>query len=529
METVRVGISIRKPELHIRLRGNTAITMPDRAEPYILPAGTYTARLAQRSDAPLWGAKVCSFIDRSLAEEAAELLSDFDLACELLTMGGSATWGEENTLDTTVTSLVIGRGEDLEQVLTKAREQLSTIPAEVTVNIPGLRRYEDELPRVEAVRLNPPSGGRIQIQREGGTISNTVPSPVTITPQDPDDLFELGDVTIGIQFHWQHNEALSFRGSLQIVADGKGLTAVNEVELDEYLTSLLGSEMRSDWPDEALAAQAIAARSTVLATRNRHHFGEAFQLCHDDHCQCYQGVSRESEDARRVLQRVKGMLLMHEGRVADARYAKISGVLTDGHEVAWDDEVVPYLIPVPCGPTEDARMGEVETAFGRSGGENLREWFRNMPDWTACNPVAHPYPPSAKEMEELYLWHRSLSWEQVTELVKERTGADIGRIHQLEPLERGISGRIVYLRVHGSAGTITVGKELAIRRLLSDSHLPSSAFLIRETSKGVDLEGLGWGHGVGLCQLGSCGLAATGWDFRRILNLYYPGCHLLTV
>ncbi|HEX04088.1 MAG TPA: SpoIID/LytB domain-containing protein, partial [Bacteroidetes bacterium] len=478
------------------------------------------------SSKPLWGAKVATFINRERAERTAEFLRERGIEVDLLSMGGEVEWGEAGELDTTVTAVVIGRLESIETVLERAREQLLAIPAEDSRIVAGLRRYDDEIPRLEAVRLNPPVGGQILIQREDGTISATVSSPLICTPNDPSKQFELADVTIGIQFHWQHDETLAFCGALEIVADEDRLTAVNEVDLDDYLASLLGSEMRLDWPDEALAAQAIAARSTVLATRSRHHYGEAYQLCHDDHCQCYQGVSRESETSRRILESVRGQVLTYDGRVADARYAKTSGVLTDAHEIAWDDEIIPYLTPVPCGPSEGRYQDEVKKAMTRSGEENLREWLANPPEWSACNPASHPYPPSAEEMKDLFIWREELSWDRVTELVKLRTGVDIGEIHHLEPLERGISGRIVYLRVHGSEGTITLGKELTIRRLLSDSHLPSSAFIVSEKNEGIALDGLGWGHGVGLCQLGACGLAAKGWDRVRILDIFYPGARL---
>jgi SpoIID/LytB domain protein len=527
MEIVRVGISIRKPELHFRLTGETVAKAADR-DPYILPAGEFVVRPVEPSESPLWAAKVCSFVDPAKAERTNSFLCEHGVDAHLLTMGGTVHWGEAGDLDTTITSVVIGRSEDAESVVESARKQLKAIPARLSRSLDGLRKYEDEIPRLEPVRLNTPVGGQLQLMRSSGTISATVSSPIRFEPRDPSDLFELADVTIGIQFHWQHDETLPFRGALEIVSDADGLTAVNEVDLDDYLASLMGSEMRADWPAEALAAQAIAARSTVLATRNRHHYGEAFQLCHDDHCQCYQGAGRESEDARNLLSSIRGMVLEHQGRVADARYAKTSGILTDGHEIAWDDEIVPYLVPVPCGPNEAGHEDEINAALQSTGEENLTRWLDDLPRWSACNPESHPYPASAEEMEALFHWKVELSWDQITDWVHQRVDSSLGKITRLEPLERGISGRIVYLRIHGESGTVTIGKELAIRRLLSDSHLPSSAFILREHAGGVLLDGLGWGHGVGLCQLGACGLANKGWDRERILELFYPHSSLVS-
>ncbi|HEB83535.1 MAG TPA: SpoIID/LytB domain-containing protein, partial [Bacteroidetes bacterium] len=342
----------------------------------------------------------------------------------------------------------------------------------------------------------------------------------------PDACFTLAEVRIGIEFHWDHLETLSFRGVLELLPDGDTLTAVNELPIEEYLASLLGSEMREDWPLDALTAQAVAARSTVLATRGRHHYGEAFDLCHDDHCQCYRGVSRESDLARRALEASRGALLVHGGRVADARYAKSCGGVTEAYSSAWEGWNPPCLRPVVCGPLDGAPGASVEDLWV-AGDETLRERLESPPLWAACNPKAVRYPASSGEMEALFRWRVSLSREELRGLINTRIGRDLGYITALQPLERGSSGRVIHLRIVGKKGSVTVGKELRIRRLLSPSHLPSSAFIVNDTGDEFHLEGIGWGHGVGLCQLGAAALAARGWSWERLLAHYYPGTRLV--
>lgn len=522
MTTVRIGLCIRRPSLRVKVTTPVNLRAGDHP-PFRLDPGEYEVRVARRAAAPEWGARVCTFIDRARSEAVAGVLSRAGIPAEVVTMGETVAWSVTGSFDTRVHAVVTGRRDSERAALASAREQLESLPVDDTRAVPGLRRYPDELARVEPVRVNRPRGGDLHLVPREVAEMRTLPSPITLAPAGDEPAFEIADVRIGIDFHWDHAETLAFRGALELFADGETVTAVNVLALDDYLASLLGSEMRADWPADALAAQAVAARSTVLATRARHHRGEAFELCHDDHCQCYQGVARENETAREVLNRVAGRILVHGGRVADTRYAKISGAITEAYETAWEDEPAPYLTPVPCGPAQGHREEDARAALSRSGEENLREWLWDPPAWSAANPHTHQYPDSARDMERLFRWTFRLSYDELSELVKHRTGRDLGAVRKLEALERGLSGRISHLRVHGERGTVTVGRELAIRRLLSESHLPSSAFLVEHEKRFVRLEGLGWGHGVGLCQLGASGLAGEGWGHERILAHFYPG------
>ncbi len=529
-ETVRVGVQIRSESLPFVLNGPVDLENQQQ-----LPAGEYLATVNEPATTPRWGHRLATFQTVEAAEAFVAQNESILNPLVVKTMGRPVQWGD-STLEATTWAVVFGDVPQPEDVPALVDRYVQPHAQAL-----GVVKFEDQLVAPDPIRLDPPSGGTLQITGNDGN-SFTFPSPLRIDPADPEAPFELGAVRIGIEFHWDHVEKLPFRGVLELWVDGGKITAVNEVSLEAYLTSLLGSEMRGDWPVEALAAQAVAARSTVLATRGRHHHGEAFDLCHDDHCQCYQGLSRESDTARKALATCKNALLAHGNRVADARYAKSCGGQSDYYRVAWEDWDIEYMRPVPC--NRDGKPGEpsiidwsnehvfrhalvqveLQCLLGEEGIQDAGP--AKFP--IACNPCVSPYPESAEEMTHLYRWSVMLGGDQLQEMVKERTGHDLGAIRSLEPLERSVSGRIVYLRVVGEKETLTIGKELKIRRLLSDTHLPSSAFIIdAEPGGGFKLEGVGWGHGVGLCQLGSAALANRGWNWRELLSHYYPSSHIV--
>lgn len=309
-----------------------------------------------------------------------------------------------------------------------------------------MTKYPDELPRVEPIRLDRVSGGELELRCLKNNETKIVPSPLLVVTEGEDFGFSLQNVRIGIDFHWDHRESLSFRGGLEFFADGDSVTAVNPVSIRSYLKSLLGSEMRPDWPLEALAAQAVAARSTILATRGRHHYGEVFDLCHDDHCQCYQGISRESELAGKALDLAGSSVLATGDRLLDARYAKACGGVTEWYSTAWEEWRLAGLEPVHC--CANPKSGQFLPDFSRL--ENLADYMEHGGEGIACNPAEYPYPASVKEMESLFHWNFRYPREQLTELIHSRINEDIGDLVDFRVLERSISGRIVYLRVIGS-------------------------------------------------------------------------------
>ena len=325
--------------------------------------------------------------------------------------------------------------------------------------------------------------------------------------------FVLHDVVIGIDFHWEQKRTLKFAGGLKFIVEGDHLRAVNLVGMEDYLLSVISSEMKSSASPELLKAHAVISRSWLLARmRDRQMAANGaekpkaevphrdFDVCADDHCQRYQGLTMAvGEKVRTVIDETWGQVLRYDGQLCDTRYSKCCGGLTELFSTCWEDIDYPYLQCVEdpwCDCENDAVLAQVLNDYDQQ--------TRDFHDWTVR------YTP-----------------EELSALVRERTGTDFGDIQALEPVERGPSGRIKYLRIVGNKHTETLGKELRIRRALSPSHLKSSAFSVeRDPAGAFVLRGRGWGHGVGLCQIGAAVMADRGFDYKQILLHYYPGTSL---
>jgi SpoIID/LytB domain protein len=369
-----------------------------------------------------------------------------------------------------------------------------------------------------------------------------ITAPVTLRPEDPQAAsFAIEDVTIGIGFHWERQERQAFRGALRVVEDG-GLTAVNDVPIDDYVASVISSEMSASCPLELLKAHAVISRSWLLHPRRRPEgwgqgnaerrtAGEVvrwygreahrlFDVCADDHCQRYQGITKAfTPAAARASAETAGEVLMHAGAVADARFYKCCGGMTEAYRAAWDDRDVPYLVPLYDGPQVQAPAFDAEA------------WIQSDPP-AYCNThdrtlLAQLLPGFDQETRDFYRWTVTLGGDEIRGFARDKIGIDIGAVTDLQPLARGASGRITRLRLVGERQSLVVGKELEIRRALSPSHLYSSAFVVSRDAAGrFVLRGAGWGHGVGLCQIGAAVMASQGQGYRAILAHYYPGTTL---
>jgi stage II sporulation protein D len=368
--------------------------------------------------------------------------------------------------------------------------------------------------------------------------------PLAFTPIDPDrDHFSL-EATIGIDFHWQQKEVQTFSGRLRLVPrPGGRVTAINDVPLETYIASVVCSEMRSTSPADLAKAHAIISRSWLLAQlqprapqpTERIQEGEiirwydrqahsGFDVCADDHCQRYQGIGRiDSPEVANAVRDTRGLVLTHGGKPCDARFSKCCGGVTEDFTTAWGDEQVPYLVPVFDGPGSEMPA------------PSAREFIQSPPDvYCGCTDerileqVLNPYD---LETKDFFRWKRKLGADEAGDLVRRKLGVDLGRIVSMQPVERGRSGRLKRLRLVGDAGSLVIGKELEIRRALSESHLYSSAFVV-DTQGPADrpdafvLSGAGWGHGVGLCQIGAAAMAFRGAGYLEILKHYYPGAVL---
>ncbi|MDR1743395.1 MAG: SpoIID/LytB domain-containing protein [Dysgonamonadaceae bacterium] len=370
--------------------------------------------------------------------------------------------------------------------------------------------------------------------------------------------FELKDVVIGINFHWERKENQRFQGNLKFIVEGDSARAINVVSLEDYLTSVISSEMSATSSEELLKAHAVISRSWLLAQiqkskslenegqkyRSLHQSSteiirwydredhDRFDVCADDHCQRYQGITRASTSlVKKVIGETRGEALMWDDAICDARFYKCCGGAMETFENTWEPVLHPYLV---------AKADNLNPEFvlpDLTGEEAADRWIRTSPE-AFCNTsdsrvlkqVLNDYD---QETAHFYRWKVVYSQDELSTLIKERSGIDFGEIIALEPVERGFSGRIIRLKIIGTKRVMTVGKELEIRRTLSKTHLYSSAFVVdaeHENDEGIPqqftLTGAGWGHGVGLCQIGAAMMAEKGYGYRQILAHYFPGSEI---
>ena len=312
--------------------------------------------------------------------------------------------------------------------------------------------------------------------------------------------FILYDVVIGIDFHWQQKRTFKYAGGLKFIVEGDRITAVNCIGMEDYLMSVISSEMKSSASIELLKAHAVISSSWLKARLKDHKAGpEHFDVCADDHCQRYQGLTMAvGDDVCRAIDRTWGQVLEYGGDICDTRYSKCCGGRTELFSTCWEDVDLPYL-------------------------QSVEDPFCDCENSSILSQVLNDYDLHTADFHD---WTVQYTTDELSELVRTRTGIDFGTIVALEAVERGPSGRIKYLRITGTLREEVIGKELAIRKALSSSHLKSSAFEIEKSPDGFVLKGRGWGHGVGLCQIGAAAMAAQGYDYRQILSHYYVGAEI---
>ncbi len=348
---------------------------------------------------------------------------------------------------------------------------------------------------------------------------------LTFTPQSPTASFSLHDVTIGVNFHWERKETQVFLGTLRLVVEADKITAINQLPVEQYLASVISSEMKATAGLELLKAHAVISRSWLLAQmRRREENSEKkdgffsfikkddemirwydredhtiFDVCADDHCQRYQGITKQTSKAvEQALKATRGCILCYGDEICDARFSKCCGGVTEEFQYCWEDTPKPYLVSVA-------------------------DPFCNTNDKEVLSQVLNDYD---LETNDFYRWTVDYTTEELSTLVNEKLKDDFGTITDLIPVERGKSGRIWKLKIVGTKKTLTIGKELEIRRALSESHLYSSAFDVEKTTNGFRLQGKGWGHGVGLCQIGAAVMGQKGYKYDEILLHYYRGAEI---
>lgn len=376
-------------------------------------------------------------------------------------------------------------------------------------------------------------------------------------PSTPNASFELKAVTIGVDFHWERQEAQRFKGALRLKATKNGIQVINEIDLEDYLMSVISSEMKSSAPTEFLKAHAVISRSWLFAQIEKKHSPETreplynslqktndkiikwydredhkdFDVCADDHCQRYQGITRGlSSEIEDIVNATRGIVITYDDKICDARFSKCCGGVTEEFEHCWEPVHHEYLKAVRDNVDDGKRIPDLSDEF------EAERWIRTKPisycnttDSLLLSKVLNSYD---QETKNFYRWEVKFTQWEISELISRKTGIDFGNIIDLIPMERGTSGRIEELQIVGDKKTLTIGKELEIRRILSESHLYSSAFVVDKTYsesngiKGFILHGAGWGHGVGLCQVGAAVMGMNGFKYNEILNHYYPGSDL---
>jgi stage II sporulation protein D len=381
--------------------------------------------------------------------------------------------------------------------------------------------------------------------------------PIELEPVDyATASFELRDVVIGINFHWERKENQRFKGALKIIFEDDHLTAINCLPLEDYLISVISSEMSATSSPQLLRAHAVISRSWLMAQKEKEQKlkdagkyetvietpGEKikwydredhlnFDVCADDHCQRYQGITRAStKEVEDAIADTFGEVLTYNDEICDARFSKSCGGVAELFENVWEPVNHPYLTNVidndktPEGYKLD--LTNEQAAYEWITGNPPA--FCNTHDKEVLSQVLNDYD---QETADFYRWEVRLTQQKVKELLKKKINLDLGDIIDLIPVERGESGRLIRLKIVGTNGDLTIGKELEIRKALSESHLYSSAFVVEKEGEGsipsvFILKGAGWGHGVGLCQIGAAVMGAKGYSYQEILNHYFRGAEL---
>ena len=386
---------------------------------------------------------------------------------------------------------------------------------------------------------------------------NALYDELLFEPTDAQSSFTLEDVTIGVNFHWERKEAQTFLGKLRFIVQDNNICAINELPVETYLTSVISSEMRATSSLELLKAHAVISRSWLLAQMEQRKAKnnnvekqpsffktdkeivrwydredhKRFDVCADDHCQRYQGITKAAnKHVVEAIQQTAGEILTSHGEICDARYSKCCGGAVEEFQYCWENIKKPYLQALPDALPDTTPLPDLtDEAVARQWILSSPDAFCNTTDQKVLSQVLNDFD---QETTDFYRWNQTYSQAEVKQLLEEKLEVQFGDIIDLIPLSRGKSGRIYRLKIVGKERTLIIGKELEIRRALSKSHLYSSAFIVEKADikDGVPqkfiIKGAGWGHGVGLCQIGAAMMGKQGYRYEEILLHYYKGAEI---
>lgn len=386
---------------------------------------------------------------------------------------------------------------------------------------------------------------------------NTLYDELLFEPTDAQSSFTLEDVTIGVNFHWERKEAQTFLGKLRFIVEDNNICAINELPVETYLTSVISSEMRATSSLELLKAHAVISRSWLLAQMEQRKAEnnnvekqssffktdkeivrwydredhKRFDVCADDHCQRYQGITKAAnKHVVEAIQQTAGEILTSHGEICDARYSKCCGGAVEEFQYCWENIKKPYLQALPDTLPDSTPLPDLtDEAVARQWILSSPDAFCNTTDQKVLSQVLNDFD---QETTDFYRWSQTYSQAEIKQLLEEKLEVQFGDIIDLVPLSRGKSGRIYRLKIVGKERTLIIGKELEIRRALSKSHLYSSAFIVEKADikDGVPqkfiIKGAGWGHGVGLCQIGAAMMGVQGYRYDEILLHYYKSAEI---
>ncbi|MFQ6112961.1 MAG: SpoIID/LytB domain-containing protein, partial [bacterium] len=363
--------------------------------------------------------------------------------------------------------------------------------------------------------------GTLRFTNLGSDYSFDSQEPIRVSAAE----VQISDVEVGSGFHWETSEHQDYGGTLEFLLDSHGLiTVVNEVSLEEYIKGVVPSEMPVGFPVEALKAQAVAARVEALAKKGLRHPSEPFDLCDEVHCQVFSGKTKQAQTTNHAVESTRGIVMVYRNKLAEAFYSGVCGGHTENNENVWLMDPLPYLRGIlDAGGVKNKRLSTSlqEERF-------LKKWIDKSPD-VYCNTVRKKVPRPLNYSKKYFRWRVEYERKELEEIIRDKTGEDFGLLIDLIPIKRGVSGRLVELEIVGTKKRFIISKELAIRQALSRNTLYSACFYVKRQggSKNLPrkfiLNGAGWGHGVGMCQIGAAVMAYSGKKFDEILNHYYKG------
>lgn len=391
-----------------------------------------------------------------------------------------------------------------------------------------LQKFSEEYaPRVIREKVNEPTG-KIEVYDAEYDYSAMIEDGFRIEPLSEETSITLYGVKIGSGFQWESMADRTYKGIIEIrVGNDARLCAISEIPIDRYLRGVVPAEMPAGYPLEALKCQAVSARSEVLAKLGTKHINDPYDFCANVHCQVYSGTTNEAESTDQAVNSTRGEVLYYEDRICDAVYSAVCGGHTEHKHNVWNPPEEPYLKGIYDTKADPKHLPKLDL----SREKDVRKWIEDRPD-VFCSLNRENLPDILAYSKKYFRWEVSYARKELEEIIKKRTGEDIGTLYDIIPLRRGVSGRLIEIEILGSRKNLRIKKELDIRRALSPTYLRSACFVIDiemgeiGTPMAFTFRGAGWGHGVGMCQIGAAVMALDGYDYKEILAHYYRGTEI---